>query len=81
VENPGTIWVSGGGANNLTLLDFLSTYFAPLPVRRIDEMGVPAEFFVPLALGLTVDAFCTGEVRQKSGNNSDFDGIGTWLAG
>ena len=79
VVNPETIWVSGGGANNLTLLDFLTTYFAPLPVKRIDEAGVPAELFIPLALGLTVDAFCMGEVRQKSGNNPEFEGIGTWV--
>ncbi len=79
VESPGTIWISGGGANNLTLLDFLSTYFAPLKIRRVDEMGVPAELFVPLALGLTIDAFCSGEVRLKSGKNPDFEGIGTWL--
>jgi anhydro-N-acetylmuramic acid kinase len=79
VEKSHTMWVSGGGANNLTLLDFLSTYFAPLQVQRIDEMGIPAELFVPLALGLTVDAICRGEVRLKSGNNPDFNGIGTWL--
>jgi 1,6-anhydro-N-acetylmuramate kinase len=79
VEKPHTMWVSGGGANNLTLLDFLSTFFAPMQVRRIDEMGIPAELFVPLALGLTVDSICMGEVRLKSGNNPDFDGIGTWL--
>ena len=79
VVTPETIWVSGGGANNLTLLDFLTTYFAPLPVKRIDDVGVPGEHFIPLALGLTVDAFCMDDVRLKAGNNPEIEGIGTWV--
>jgi anhydro-N-acetylmuramic acid kinase len=79
VVKPETIWVSGGGANNLTLLDFLTTYFAPIPVKRIDDVGVTAELFVPLALGLTVDAYCMGDSILKSGNIPEFEGIGTWV--
>ncbi len=76
---PETMWISGGGANNLTLLDFLATYFAPLPVKRIDETGIPAELFYPLALGLTVDTFYTGGKQQKSGTAPEIEGIGTWI--
>lgn len=77
---PETLWVSGGGANNLALMDYLKTYFAPLQVKRIDELGIPAELFVPLALGLTVDSFCRDESGPwKSGANPEIDGIGTWV--
>jgi anhydro-N-acetylmuramic acid kinase len=79
VVKPETIWLSGGGANNLTLLDFLTTYFAPIPVKRIDEAGVPVELFIPLALGLSVDAFYMGDSRVKSGNTADSQEIGTWV--
>jgi anhydro-N-acetylmuramic acid kinase len=79
VVNPETIWVSGGGANNLTLLEFMSTYFSPVKVKRVDEAGVPSEVFIPLALGLTIDAFCRGEFRQKSKNTGEIERIGTWV--
>jgi anhydro-N-acetylmuramic acid kinase len=77
---PETIWVSGGGANNLTIMEFLRTYFSPLPLKRTDEIGIPAELFIPLALGLTVDSFCMGQIGTwKSGNNPEIEGIGTWV--
>jgi anhydro-N-acetylmuramic acid kinase len=77
---PETIWVSGGGANNLALMDYLKTYFDPLPVKRTDEIGIPAELFVPLALGLTVDSFCMANAGPwKSGSNPEIEGIGTWV--
>jgi Predicted molecular chaperone distantly related to HSP70-fold metalloproteases len=77
---PEIIWVSGGGANNLTIMEFLKTYFSPLPLKRTDEIGIPAELFVPLALGLTVDSFCMGQAGAwKSGSNPEIEGIGTWV--
>jgi len=77
---PEIIWISGGGANNLTIMEFLKTYFNPLPIKRTDEIGIPAELFVALALGLTVDAFCMGQTGTwKSGNNPEIEGIGTWV--
>ena len=64
----------------MALMDYLKTYFAPLQVKRIDELGIPAELFVPLALGLTVDSFCRDESGPwKSGANPEIDGIGTWV--
>lgn len=80
VITPDTLWASGGGANNLTIMEFLKTYFNPLPVKRTDEIGIPAEFFAPLAIGLSVDSFCMGQAGTwKSGNNPEIDGIGTWV--
>ncbi len=77
---PETMWISGGGANNLTLFEFLKTYFAPVTVQRIDDIGIPAEMFVPLALGLTVDASIMGKGGPwKSGSAPEIEGIGTWV--
>jgi len=77
---PQTLWVSGGGANNVTLFEFLKTYFAPLKLRRIDEIGIPGEMFVPLALGLSVDACIMGRSGPwKSGSASELPSIGTWF--
>jgi 1,6-anhydro-N-acetylmuramate kinase len=77
---PETIWVSGGGANNLTMMEFLKTYFNPLRLKRTDEIGIPPQLFAPLALGLTVDSFCMGQAGTwKYGNNPEIEGIGTWV--
>jgi anhydro-N-acetylmuramic acid kinase len=77
---PETIWISGGGANNVTLFDFLTTYFAPLRLRRVDDIGIPAEMFIPMAMGFSVDAFIMGRGGPwKSGNTPEIDGIGTWV--
>jgi anhydro-N-acetylmuramic acid kinase len=77
---PEVIWVSGGGANNLTIMEFLKTYFGPLPLKRTDDIGIPAELFIPLALGLTVDSFYMGQAGTwKAGNNPEIEGIGSWV--
>ncbi|MDR2591600.1 MAG: anhydro-N-acetylmuramic acid kinase, partial [Chitinispirillales bacterium] len=51
---PSALWISGGGANNLTLVDFLKASFHPIPVRSVEELNVPPDMKVPLTLGLTV---------------------------
>jgi len=56
-KKPDSLWLSGGGTYNLALIDFIKAYFAPLPVRTIDEIGIPNTCRVPLALGLTVQAY------------------------
>ena len=58
---PEAIWISGGGVNNLVLMDFLKASFDPIPVRSVEELNVPADMKIPLTLGLTVDAFIMGE--------------------
>jgi anhydro-N-acetylmuramic acid kinase len=57
VEKPAAVWVSGGGAHNLALLDFLGRYFSPVPMQTIDAIGVPVDALVPVALGLSIDAW------------------------
>jgi len=58
---PEALWVSGGGVNNLALMDFLKASFDPIPVKSVEELNVPPDMKIPLTLGLTVDAFIMGE--------------------
>jgi anhydro-N-acetylmuramic acid kinase len=62
-SNDLSIYISGGGANNQTLLEYLTTYFDPLPVKTVEEIGVPVDLYIPLAFGLTVDACVTGNAQ------------------
>ena len=43
------IIVSGGGAKNLTLMRDLKELFSPVPVRSIEEWGIPAQAKEPVA--------------------------------
>jgi anhydro-N-acetylmuramic acid kinase len=52
---PTTVWLSGGGSNNLTLCEFLKSYFAPMEVRNVEELGIPSSCLAPLALGLSAN--------------------------
>jgi anhydro-N-acetylmuramic acid kinase len=76
---PSALWVSGGGGNNLALIDFLKASFDPIPVRSVEELGVPPDMKVPLTLGLTVDAFICGKpVPWESGSNPNIKPLGRW---
>lgn len=80
VLSPEVVWVSGGGANNLTLLDYMSTYFDPLPVKSVEESGIPAALRIPLALGLTVhECIIDHPGPWKAGENPEIKGIGRWV--
>ncbi len=80
VLSPETVWVSGGGAHNLTLLEYLSTYFNPVKVQSVEAAGIPAAMRVPLALGLSVHEFIVGHPGPwKAGNNPRIDGVGRWI--
>jgi len=78
---PHTIYVSGGGVNNLTLMEYLSTYFSPVPVQSIETIGVPSELRVPLSLGLTVDSFvtATSAIPWETGNFPRIEPLGRWV--
>ncbi|MDD5673875.1 MAG: anhydro-N-acetylmuramic acid kinase [Chitinivibrionales bacterium] len=51
---PKAIVISGGGAHNATLLNYLKTYFDPLPVQTTDAYGIGVDQRTALALGLSV---------------------------
>ena len=79
-KKPGTIWISGGGAHNLTLLDFLKSYFAPIPVKSIEELNIAANSKSSLALGLTINAFLNKEITLlKNGAALGISEIGKWV--
>jgi anhydro-N-acetylmuramic acid kinase len=59
-EPPEAVILSGGGANNLSLGKFLSTYFGHCQLLSSESLGIPGEMRIPLAIGLSVDAFLTG---------------------
>jgi len=76
---PSALWISGGGSNNLTLLDFLSASFHPIPVRSMEILNVPSDMKIPLTLALTVDAFiCGKELPWESGSNPKIKPLGRW---
>lgn len=77
---PEMVWISGGGANNLTLLEYLSTYFEPIKIKSVEESGIPSALRIPLALGLTVHEYLIGHPGPwKAGNSPEIDGIGKWV--
>jgi|SRR5690554_2516853 len=76
-SSPDTIYLSGGGANNLALMDYLQTYFDPLPVKSIEEIGIPTDTRIPLALGLTVDSYiCGNSIFWETGNTPRIEPLG-----
>lgn len=75
-RQPSVILVSGGGTNNLTLMEFMKMYFDPIPIKNVDEIGIPTELRIPLALGLTIDSHLSSlPIPWKSGNNTR---LGRW---
>jgi anhydro-N-acetylmuramic acid kinase len=76
---PEALWVSGGGSNNLALLEYLKASFDPVPVRSVAELNIPADMKVPLTLGLTIDAFVCGKtVPWESGVCPRVEPLGRW---
>ncbi|MDR3012581.1 MAG: anhydro-N-acetylmuramic acid kinase [Chitinispirillales bacterium] len=76
---PETLWISGGGSNNLALADFLKASFDPIPVRSVEELNIPSDMMVPLTLGLTVDAFICGKsIPWETGDHPKIEPIGRW---
>jgi len=56
--------VSGGGVKNLTLMRLLREFFAPVPVRSIEALGIPAQAKEPVAFAfLGLRAF-QGEINH-----------------
>jgi anhydro-N-acetylmuramic acid kinase len=75
-----SIYISGGGAHNQALIEFLKTYFDPIAVNTIEDLGIPVDMYIPLAFGLTVDAFVTGNsVPWQTGSTPVISSIGRWV--
>lgn len=80
LDTPQAIWLSGGGSNNLTLIDYLNAYFEPVAVRNIEELGIPSDVKIPLTLGLSVDSFLSGNALPwESGSNPKIRPLARWV--
>lgn len=71
---PEAVIISGGGANNLLLGKFLSAYFTHCPIQSSESLGIPGEMRIPLAIGLSVDAFLMEKAALWEGGKPDFKG-------
>ncbi|MBN1308918.1 MAG: anhydro-N-acetylmuramic acid kinase [Chitinispirillaceae bacterium] len=75
-----TVYLSGGGSNNQTLLQYLKTFFDTIPVKSVEELGIPIDMRIPLALGLTVNAYVGGTaVPWESGDTPKIPPLGKWI--
>lgn len=75
-----TILLSGGGANNQTLLAYLKTYFDAIPIKNVEEIGIPVDMRIPVALGLSIDALACGHtIHWTSGNAPTVTPGGKWI--
>jgi len=50
------VYVTGGGAHNQTLFEYLKMHFDPIPVNSTDTLGISPDLFIPLALGISAAA-------------------------
>lgn len=74
------VWVSGGGANNHFLIDCLKTYFGSIQIKNIEELGIPADMTVPLALGLTINSMIQGkDIGWNTGSQPQISRPGKWV--
>ncbi|MBD3421484.1 MAG: hypothetical protein GF398_15305 [Chitinivibrionales bacterium] len=74
------VWISGGGALNLTLMDYLRAYCDPVPVKGIEELGIPPFAGLPVALGLTVNEYLNNQpVYCNTLVTSKADSLGKWV--
>jgi anhydro-N-acetylmuramic acid kinase len=76
---PERILISGGGANNLTIQEYLKTYFQSMPISSIETLSIPVDMRIPFALGLTVNASISGTaVPFPNGTIPKVTSIGRW---
>ncbi|NLD93030.1 MAG: hypothetical protein GX639_10210 [Fibrobacter sp.] len=76
---PERILISGGGTNNLTIQEYLKTYFQAIPISSIETLSIPVEMRIPFALGLTVNASISGvTVPFENGTAPKVTSIGRW---
>jgi len=61
------IFISGGGVHNRTLFNFLARLFQPIPVRKLNELGVNGDAKEALAFALLADATIQGVASNVPG--------------
>lgn len=79
-QKPQTIWFSGGGTNNLALMDFIRGYFSPIQIKNVETIGIPNSTKTSLALGVSVNAFLNGKPICLSGSSmKKIKHFGRWI--
>ncbi|MFP4416457.1 MAG: anhydro-N-acetylmuramic acid kinase [Fibrobacterota bacterium] len=76
---PEVIYISGGGVNNTMLTELLSAYLSPIHVEPVEEIGIPTEGRIPLALGLTVDTALSKRTALRLAKNKEHYPLGKWV--
>lgn len=61
---PKEIIVNGGGARNPVLMGHLRALFAPIPVRSIETLGIPAQAKEPLAFAFFASRAIQGKINH-----------------
>ncbi len=79
-KKPTVIWLSGGGTNNLALIEFLKAYFSPVAVKNVEELGIPNNSRFPLTLGLTVQEYLNkNHLTFQESNMPPVKQFGRWI--
>ncbi|MCX7727176.1 MAG: anhydro-N-acetylmuramic acid kinase [Chitinispirillaceae bacterium] len=69
--------VSGRGALNQTLIENLRALFDTIQIKSIEEFGIPVDMRIPLALGLSIDAWLKGiDLPWETGNAPEIKALG-----
>lgn len=80
IPPPEVIYISGGGVNNMMLAELLGAYLSPVPVRSVEEIGIPTEGRIPLSLGLTVENLLQKKSwGKRSGGPKGAPPLGKWV--
>ncbi len=78
-EKPKDLWISGGGTNNLALIDYLKNYFAPIQVKNVENLGITGNNRLPLSLALSVNCWIDGEdIILPPEVDGSIKNIGNW---
>ncbi|MBD3392756.1 MAG: hypothetical protein GF410_12120 [Chitinivibrionales bacterium] len=78
-EMPHALWLSGGGTNNQALVSYLSSYFSPIAVRSVEELGIPPASRLPLSLALSANAYLDGKSIRRAGSKAKAVPAGKWI--
>ncbi len=79
-KKPKSLWLSGGGTNNIALVNFITAYFEPIPVKKIESLDIPHNDRMPLSLGLTVQAYLNKKRLSIKGEKAKtYKHLGRWI--
>ncbi|MBN1981054.1 MAG: anhydro-N-acetylmuramic acid kinase, partial [Chitinivibrionales bacterium] len=78
---PDGLVLSGGGTNNLALVEFLKAYFNPLQLKNCEDLGIPSAAKSCLSLALTFNSCLNDErITVQKGLAPRIGTFGRWIA-